>query len=356
VSRGPRKWGHELKNRTKLFIGYALGLPGTLTILGLVAVIPLFVTDTYALHFMWKVLFWAVAASAWNIAGGYAGQFSLGHAAFFGIGAYTSTILFTTYNVSPWLGMLVGAALAALMSIVLAKLTLRLKGPFFALATIAFAEVLRIIVVNLRNLTGGSQGISIEFRPALENMMFSGRAPYLYAMLALLTLVVLATFVLQRSWFGFSLAAMREDEEAAEALGVHTVAMKIASTGMSAFLIAVAGTMYAQYILLIEPSTVMGLDFSIQVAIIAIIGGMATPIGPVLGALLMVPLSEYLRAEFGGVFQGLYLMVYGWLLMIMVIFMPLGLVSALRDPTGAWRRILSIFTGRKKRVRGRKHA
>lgn len=345
-----------MNNRTASFMSFALGLPGTLTILALIALFPVFVTDTYALHFMWKVLFWAVAASAWNIAGGYAGQFSLGHAAFFGIGAYTSTLLFTVYGVSPWFGMLAGGALAALVASVLARLTLRLKGPFFALATIAFAEVTRIMVINMRGLTGGSQGISISFQPSFENMMFSGRTPYLYAMLAMLTLTVLATFVLQRSWFGFSLAAMREDEDAAETLGVHTVAMKIASTAISAFLIAVVGTMYAQYILLIEPSTVLGIDFSIQVAVIAIIGGMATPIGPVLGALLMVPLSEYLRAEFGGAYQGLYLMVYGFLLMIMVIFMPLGVVSAIRDPKGAWRRIFTIFGGRKKRMGSAKHA
>lgn len=338
------------------FIKFGLGLPGALTLLGLIALFPVFVTDTYALHFMWKVLFWAVAASAWNIAGGYAGQFSLGHAAFFGIGAYTSTLLFTLYGLSPWVGALAGGVLAASVASALARLTLRLKGPFFALATIAFAEVLRITVVTMRSVTGGSQGISIGFEPSLGNMMFSGRMPYLYAMLALLTLVVLATFALQRSWFGYSLAAMREDQDAAETLGVHTVAMKIASTAISAFLIAIAGTMYAQYILLIEPSTVLGLDFSIQVAVIAIIGGMATPIGPVLGAILMVPLSEYLRAEFGGAYQGLYLMVYGLLLMIMVIFMPLGLVSALRDPKGAWRRIRTIFSGRKSRRGARKHA
>lgn len=342
--------------RSRSFMDLALGLPGALVLLAVIACLPLVVTDTYTLHFMWKVVFWAVAAAAWNIAGGYAGQFSLGHAAFFGIGAYTSTILYLLYGVSPWLGMLVGAVLAAVVSVLLARLTLRLKGPFFALATIAFAEVLRIVVVNMRDLTGGSQGLSINFEPSLHNMMFDGRAPYLYSVLALLAIITVLTYALERSWFGYSLAAMREDEEAAETLGVNTVRMKILSTGISAFLIAIAGTLYAQYILLVEPATVMGIDFSIQVAVIAIIGGMATPIGPILGALLMVPLSEYLRAEFGGALQGLYLMVYGLLLMIMVIFMPLGIVSMLRNPRQATARIRSILTGKKMRAGGRKHA
>ncbi|MER1966742.1 branched-chain amino acid ABC transporter permease [Castellaniella sp. GW247-6E4] len=345
-----------MSTRHARFIDRALGLPGVLALLVLAALIPVFVTDTYTLHFLWKILFWAVVASAWNLAGGYAGQFSLGHAAFFGIGAYTSTILFVQHGITPWLGMLAGGVFAALASVILARLTLRLKGPFFALATIAFAEVLRIAVVNLRDLTGGSQGISISFQPALENLMFSGRMPYVYTMLGLLTLVVLLTVALQRSWFGFSLVALREDEDAAETLGINTVAMKIAATGLSAFLTAIAGALYAQYILLIEPTTVMGLDFSIQVAVITIIGGMATPIGPLLGALLMVPLSEYLRAEFGGSFQGLYLIVYGFLLMVMVIFMPQGLVSALREPTASWRRIQSIYLGQRKRSRGTRHA
>ncbi|MDS1139582.1 branched-chain amino acid ABC transporter permease [Pusillimonas sp. SM2304] len=334
----------------------ALGLPGTLVFLALVALFPIFVSDSYALHFVWKILFWTVAACAWNIAGGYAGQFSLGHAAFFGIGAYTSTILFISFGVSPWLGMFVGAVLAALVSVVLAKLTLRLKGPFFALATIAFAEVLRIVVVNMRDITGGSQGLSVPFQPGIGNMMFGGREAYLYVMLALLVIVVLITHALERSWLGYSLAAIRNDEEAAETLGVDTEAMKILATGISAFLIAIVGTLYAQYILLIEPSTVMGLDFSIQVAVIAIIGGMATPAGPILGALLIVPLSEYLRAEFGGTFQGLYLLVYGALLMIMVIFMPTGMASVFRDPKAAWHRIRAIFLGQRRRGGGKRHA
>ncbi|MFA7437671.1 branched-chain amino acid ABC transporter permease [Castellaniella sp.] len=344
-------------NTTKMrFIDRALGLPGAVALLCLAAVFPIFVSDSYALHFLWKILFWAVVASAWNIAGGYAGQFSLGHAAFFGIGAYASTILFVRFGVSPWWGMLVGGVLAALASVVLARLTLRLKGPFFALATIAFAEVLRIVVVNARDLTGGSQGISIPFKPALETLIFSGRTPYVYTMLILLAAVILLTFLIQRSWFGFSLLALREDEDAAETLGVDTVAMKIVATGISAFLTAIAGVLYAQYILLIEPVTVMGLDFSIQVAVISIIGGMASPVGPLLGALLMVPLSEYLRAEFGGSFQGLYLIIYGALLMVMVIFMPQGLVSAIRQPRSTWARICSISGYQRKRIRRADHA
>jgi branched-chain amino acid transport system permease protein len=300
---------------------------------------PLIVSDTYSLHFVWKVLFWAMLAAAWNIAGGYGGQFSLGHAAFFGIGAYASVLLYNNAGISPWIGMLVGGAAASLFALVIGLLTLRLRGAFFALASIAFAEVLRIAVVNSRNFTGGSEGLSISFSPSLANMMFSGRASYVVLMAGMLLLVAVITVAMERLPLGYSLAALREDEEAAEALGVDTVRVKLISITLSAFLSAMAGTLYAFYILLIEPSTVLSIGFSIEIALIAIIGGMGTVLGPVVGAILIVPLSEYLRAEFAGSFQGLYLLVYGALLIAMVMFLPNGLMSAVRDPRGALRRL-----------------
>lgn len=314
------------------------------------AALPMMVSDSYSLHFIWKVVFWAMIAAAWNIAGGYAGQFSLGHAAFFGLGAYASTLLYQHFGLSPWLGMLAGGVLAALLATVIGMLTLRLQGPFFALASIAFAEVLRLIVVNWRGLTHGSEGISIPFMPGLANMMFTSRTAYVYIALGALLMVFLATYAIERSWVGYSLAALRENEDAAEALGVDTRKMKLLSIALSAFFSAIAGTLYANYILLIEPETMLGIGFSIEIALIAIIGGMATTLGPLVGAVMIVPLSEYLRAEFGGSLQGLYLLVYGAILIVMVIFMPQGLMSAIRDPAGVLRRLRGA-AGRSRRVR-----
>jgi branched-chain amino acid transport system permease protein len=304
--------------------------------------------DAYSLHFLWKILFWALVAAAWNIAGGYAGQFSLGHAAFFGIGAYTSTLLNMHFGISPWIGMFVGGGLAAVFATFLAMLTLRLKGPFFALASIAFAEVVRIAVVNWRSLTGGSEGISIRFAPGLENMMFTSRASSVLIVLAAVALVFVLTSVLERSSFGYRLAAMREDEEAAESLGIDTKRLKVQSIALSAFLTALAGVFYAQYILLIDPESVLSTGLSVEIALICIIGGMGTAIGPLIGAILIVPMSEYLRAEFAGGLQGLYLLVYGALLIVMVIFMPLGFISAIRNPRETAKRLRNVIGGSKR--------
>lgn len=304
--------------------------------------------DAYSLHFLWKILFWALVAAAWNIAGGYAGQFSLGHAAFFGIGAYTSTLLHLHLGLSPWLGMLAGGVVAALSAALLAMLTLRLQGPFFALASIAFAEVVRIAVVNWRSFTGGAEGISIRFTPGLENMMFASRASSVLILLAAVAAIFVLTWALERSPFGHRLAAMREDEDAAESLGVDTKRLKVQSIALSAFLTALAGVFYAQYILLIDPSSVLSTGLSVEIALICIIGGMGTPIGPLVGAVLIVPLSEYLRAEFAGGLQGLYLLVYGALLIVMVIFMPLGFVSAFRNPRATMTRLRGTFGGNRR--------
>lgn len=337
---------------TSLLAPYRPTRKGLLLSLAMVAVLvalPLVAADSYTLHFVWKVLFWALAAAAWNIAGGYAGQFSLGHAAFFGLGAYGSTLLYMHFGLSPWIGMFVGAAAAVAFATLIGALTLRLQGPFFALASIAFAEVLRIAIVNWRSFTGGAEGLSLPFDPSFANMMFSDRLWYVYIMMAALLVVLLITYVLERSWIGYALAAMRENEEAAEALGVDTVRTKLFSIGLSAFLSAIAGTLYANYILLIEPSTVLSIGFSVEIALIAIIGGMGTPLGPVLGAVLIVPLSEYLRAEFAGSLQGLYLLVYGALLIVMVIVLPQGLMSAIRAPRATARRLRGAFGGSTRR-------
>lgn len=311
--------------------------------------LPLVLEDAYSLHFAWKVLFWAVLASAWNIAGGYGGQFSLGHAAFFGLGAYTSTLLYLKLGLSPWFGMLAGGFVAGAFAVMIGALTLQLRGAFFALASIAFAEVLRISVVNARSLTGGSEGQSIPFAPGLANMMSGDRANSVLIMSLTLVAVVLVAVILERSRLGYALAAMREDEEAAQALGIDTVRIKLVSIALSAFLSAIAGTLYAFYILLIEPSTVLGIGFSVEIALIAIIGGMGTPLGPLVGAVLIVPLSEYLRAEFAGSLQGLHLVVYGVILILMVMFLPFGLTSAVRDPDGALKRIRATFGGASRR-------
>lgn len=308
-------------------------------------IFPLLLKDQYYQYFVWKILFWALVASAWNIAGGYAGQFSLGHAAFLGIGAYSSTLLKLHYGVSPWIGMLAGGLIAVLFAVAVGYLTLRLRGPFFVLCTIAFAEVLRIVAVYWSSLTHGSEGISIPFSPNFTNMMFSGRLSYLYIVLGCLFIVFLISDSLHRSRLGYYMAAMREDEDAAETLGVDTIRVKLISIALSAFFTAVAGTLYAQYILFIEPTTVLGIDFSVQVALISIIGGMGTSVGPILGSLLMTPMGEFLRAVFADSAQGLQLIIYGTLLIVFVIFMPSGLIAGISRIRKYWVRSIDKRAG-----------
>jgi branched-chain amino acid transport system permease protein len=293
------------------------------------AALAFLVKDKFYLHVLIMMMFYASASSAWNIVGGFAGQLSLGHAAFFGIGAYTSTLLFIDLGISPWIGMLIGAALATLVSGAIGYPSFRLRGPFFTLVTIAFAEVLRILTLYAHDFTKGSIGISVPFRPALRNFIFRQLSAYVYVALAFLAITVLVSLWIENSRLGYYLAALREDEDAAQALGIDTARYKLVAVLVSAFLTALAGTFYAQYIFYIEPFQTFSLDFSVLLAMMAIIGGIGTVWGPVAGAFLVTPLQEVLQAKLGGELQGLHLVVYGTVLIVVVILLPQGIVPSL---------------------------
>ena len=293
------------------------------------AAVMLTVTDKFYLHLLIMMLFYAAVSSAWNIVGGFAGQLSLGHAAFFGIGAYTSTLLFIDLGISPWIGMLIGAALATVVAGAIGYPSFRLRGPFFTLVTIAFAEVLRILTLYAHDLTKGSIGISVPFRPAVGNFIFRQLSAYAYVALAFLLITVLVSLWIEHSRLGYYLAALREDEDAAQALGIDTARYKLVAVLISAFLTALGGTFYAQYIFYIEPFQTFSLDFSVLLAMMAIIGGVGTVWGPVAGAFLVTPLQEVLQAKLGGELQGLHLVVYGTVLIVVVILLPQGIVLSL---------------------------
>ncbi len=321
------------RSRGMLFSAYRF-IPGSsLYVLAGLAVVSaalaFLVKDKFYLHVLIMMMFYASASSAWNIVGGFAGQLSLGHAAFFGIGAYTSTLLFIDLGISPWIGMLIGAALATLVSGAIGYPSFRLRGPFFTLVTIAFAEVLRILTLYAHDFTKGSIGISVPFRPALRNFIFRQLSAYVYVALAFLAITVLVSLWIENSRLGYYLAALREDEDAAQALGIDTARYKLVAVLVSAFLTALAGTFYAQYIFYIEPFQTFSLDFSVLLAMMAIIGGIGTVWGPVAGAFLVTPLQEVLQAKLGGELQGLHLVVYGTVLIVVVILLPQGIVPSL---------------------------
>jgi branched-chain amino acid transport system permease protein len=272
-------------------------------------------------------LFYATLAAAWNLVGGFAGQISLGHTAFFGIGAYTSTLLYLNLGVSPWLGMLAGAALSVLVAMGIGIPCFRLKSHFFALATIAFGEVLRLLASYWRGLTQGGVGLLIPFKPGIENFMFKSKLPYAYIAFFLMLLMILVSYMIRNSRFGFYLISLREDQDAAESLGVRTSRCKLMALVISVFFTSIAGTFYAQYLLFIDPFTVFSLSFSIELALFAIIGGLGTVIGPILGAFLLTPLDVFLRGWLGSVTAGLNFIVYGLVLMVAVVYIPRGIAG-----------------------------
>jgi len=272
---------------------------------------------------------WAFAAQAWNIAGGYSGQFSLGHCAFFGIGAYTSTILYSNTGLSPWVGMLIGGVIAAIVAAVYSGICNRLKGHFFALATLALGQIMYIASVQLTSVTKGSAGINIPFEQGFLNMIFSSRTTYAYIILTFVLLLTLFNYFMQKSKYGYFLYAIRDNERAAISLGVRGLRLKMVSFAVSAFFTAIAGTFYAQYILFIDPDSLLILFLAVQMAIIAIIGGTGSYLGPILGAVILIPLSMLLRAKINLV-SGLDNLIYGFILMAVVLFLPDGLLPFIR--------------------------
>jgi branched-chain amino acid transport system permease protein len=314
--------------RTLLELSRKKGLWGWGILFLLIILLPHFAKGAYYLDFLFKILFYATVAGAWNISCGYAGALSLGHAVFFGIGAYTSTLLFLHFGMSPWAGMVVGGILASVFAIIIGYLSFRLHGPFFVLSTIAAAEVFRLTSIHWRALTDGSLGLSIPFQPSWATFVFRSRLEYVYIIFGFMLLVILISYLIERSRVGYYIMAMRDDEDAAESIGINTLQMKVMATSISAFLTAIGGTIYAQYILFIEPNSVFGIDFSIQVALIYIIGGMGTISGPVLGSFLITPLGQYLRGWFGGTYMGLHFIIYGFLLIVIVLFIPEGIIPA----------------------------
>ena len=301
----------------------------------LLLLLPLVVEDEYYLHVLVGVLYFAYMASAWNIVCGYTGQLSLGHSALCGIGGYVSTLLFINAGLSPWIGMWIGAVCATVVGVLVGWPCFRLRGPYFALTTIAFAEILRIWTENTEEIFGlelrGAQGLMVPLKgnaPAL--FQFDGKVPYYYIILAMLVAVMAVTWWMERSRMGFYLKAIRADQDAAEALGVNSTRYLLSAMAVSSFLTALGGSFYAQFFRYINPERNMGLDLSIELALMGIVGGQGTVLGPVLGAFLLTPAGEITRATLGGKFPGLHLVIYGLVLILAMLFLPKGLVDPIR--------------------------
>ncbi len=341
--RGDRSAKSEIHN----LVGQLMRLPakvigwilGGLTVVAL-ALVPvatrwLLTDDNYWIQIVIWVLFFAYLGAAWNLIGGFARQYSIGHAGLVGIGAYTSSLLYINAGLSPWLGMIVGGVVAAAIGGVIGYPCFRLRGAFFSLVTIAFAEMLRVG----SELTDKVFGIEVNgvrglLLPVLGHrpweFQFVDKRYYYYTILALLLLILAVEWGVKRSRLGYYLAAIGDDEEAVASLGINPARVKLLAMILSGFFTAIGGTFYAQFILFITPTRTMSLDFSIQMVVVNVLGGMGTVLGPVYGAALLVPIGEITRAIWGGSLQGVHLIIYGALLMAVILYWPQGIEGWLR--------------------------
>ncbi len=280
---------------------------------------PLWMHDGYVLQLVFRVIVFAVLGIAWNLVGGYAGQLSLGHVAYFGIGAYAMTLSTERIGWNPWLGVVLGTLLAAVAALIIGSITFRLRGPYFALSTIAAAEIIRVLVQNQDELTHGAVGTNAPLlfqAPDLDAKFFIGAVPLLGAAFALATWI-------HDSRFGYRLRAIRENENTAMAVGVNPSVDKLLALVPSAIFTALAGSIYASYFSFVGPDTVLTIEISVQAALIAMLGGAATVWGPILGSIVLTLTSEI----FKNYFEHTHLVVYGLLLVVVVIFLPGGVIS-----------------------------
>ncbi len=311
--------------------GQAWLLHGGLLLVGLV--FPLVFSTPFMVNFGVLALFYAFIGQAWNIAGGFAGQLSFGHVVFFGAGAYASTILQMRFGFNPWLGLPAGALAGALVGWVIAVLSFRagLKGSYFALITLAFAEVLRI-VANSVEITGGGLGMLIPAKPGTGNFQFPERVGFYYLILALTVASVLVALWLKRSRFGAQLAAIRENEDSARALGIDTFKEKVKVMMLSGAIAGIGGCFFAQYFLYIDPTIVFGVDKSVEMLLVSMIGGAGTVYGPLIGAVLLAAVGDVTRSMFN--VQGLSLVIYGTMLVVIIAFLPNGLIDVFKRLNG----------------------
>ncbi len=320
---------------------FAQELPRLALVLGLLCALTYALSgDTFSLNILATTFLFAGLASAWNLIGGYGGQFSLGHSVFFAVGAYTTADLYLGEGITPWLGLVPAAVLAALVATLVSWPVFRLRGPFFAIATMASTEVALALANYFDGVTGGTRGLSIPFRLGALNMIFRSRLSYTELMLGFTALCLLVVLAVTRSRLGYYLQAVRDNESAANASGIDVTRTKLAGMAVSAALTGIGGGLFIMSVRTADPASLLSLfDFGVKFALIALIGGLGTVYGPVLGALLVIPLENWLRATLGGMAPGLSVAVLGAILILASLFLKRGIVGALTQATQRWRRV-----------------
>jgi branched-chain amino acid transport system permease protein len=309
-------------------LGWVVGLVA----LALAAVFPLLVKSAVWQNTLILMLMLAQLGVAWNILGGYAGQVSLGHAAFFGTGAYVSTLLALRFGITPWVGMFAGAGVSAALAVAIGWPCFRLKGHYFAMATIAVGEIVQA-VVNGWDLLGGAVGLNLPMQNTGWWFMVFNRSklPYHYIALGLLLFTLGVNWLVTRSHVGYYLRAIKDEPDAARSLGVSLTRYKLYAIALSSGLAAMGGTLYAQKELLIDPGSTLSTSLSIKMSLVAIMGGVGTLAGPVVGAVLLTTIEEASRTAFGGTGRGTDMVVYGLLIVLIAIYQPAGVLGWIKQ-------------------------
>ena len=299
-----------------------------------IAVIVPFVlkNDPYYVHIFVLVFLFGYLSTAWGLVG-QSGQLSFGHAVFVGLGGYTSSILFMDYGVTPWVGMFGGVIVATLFGLIIGYPTLRLRGPYFALATLAYGLILQTYVVNTQKLgpikLRGAMGLLLPLKhgggDAPSVFQFATKTPYYFIALIMMISAVLLSYALNRTRIGAYWTAIRSDQDAAESLGINAGRYRLLAFLFSCALTALGGTLWAQYFRYINPERGMALSLSIEIVLVGVVGGWQTVTGPMIGAMVIIPISELLRAQLGGGYAGLHTLIYGMILMGVILWLPKGL-------------------------------
>ncbi len=308
-----------------LWIGIALAI---------LIIYPFIFQGSFAQHLMIMVFMYAALSLAWDLIGGHANLFSFGQAAFFGVGAYTSTMLYMRLGLTPWLGMFAGGIMAVVLGLIVGFPTSKLRGHYFSIASLALIFVIETFFTNW-SFIGGAQGLSLPIvkeNPWYHLQFHKSKIGYYFVMMGLMTLTIVITWLVTRSWIGFYLRAFREAPDVSESLGANNMFYRLIAIAISAFFTGMVGSLYAQYVLYIDPPSVMGIDLSIRVVLIAVFGGSGTLWGPVLGAVILVPFMELSRVWLGGFGQGLDHMLVGLLVIILCLLQPDGIIKLLRQP------------------------
>ena len=296
---------------------------------GLLLGYPFIFTAPFAHHLMFLILLYALMAQSWNVVAGFSGQISLGHAIFFGIGAYSATVLFVKFGLTPWIGSLVGMLVSALAAITIGVPTLRLRGHYFAIATLLIGFSVQIVFQRWE-WVGAASGLYVPIErssPWFYLQFHNSKVPYYYLVLAAAALGYLLVWKLRRSRFGFRLQALRDDSEAAASLGIAIARHKVLAFVISAAMMSVAGSIYGQYVLVMDPERLFSIELSIIVLLMTVLGGSGTLWGPAVGAAILIPLSEYSRIWFGGTGRTVDLIIYGILILLVCMWRPSGILS-----------------------------